>query len=134
MELGHGRPQIQSVVSASLPHSQHISMRDALSSRKSPPKNKGMEQDRLLEWWDQGCGDFTPITSQHGDLSPVHSDLDGDGKLLPAPQASKEVAALAFNKPAEKVIYWSIQRFQTKLLPRRNERCIPTLPHHSVSK
>lgn len=51
--------------------------------------------------------------------------MDGDGKLFPAPQASKEVAGLAFKKPAEKVIYWSIQRFQTKLLPRRNEQCIP---------
>lgn len=30
----------------------------------------------LLEWWDQGCGGFTPITSQHGDLSPVHPNLD----------------------------------------------------------
>lgn len=51
-------------------------MRHALSSRKSPPKSKGMEQNGLLEWWDQGCGGFTPITSQHGDVSPVHPNLD----------------------------------------------------------
>lgn len=51
-------------------------MWDALSSKKFPPKSKGMEQDGLLEWRDQGCGGFTPITSQHGDLSPVHPDLD----------------------------------------------------------
>lgn len=40
--------------------------------------------------------------------------MDADGKLFPALQASKEVAGLAFNKPAEKVIYWSIQRFPNK--------------------
>lgn len=50
-------------------------MRDALSSRK-PPKSKGMEWDGLLEWWDQGCGGFTPITSQHSDLSLICPDLD----------------------------------------------------------
>lgn len=29
-----------------------------------------------MEWWDQDCGGFTPITSQHSDLSLIQPDLD----------------------------------------------------------
>lgn len=132
-------------------------MRDALSSEKFPPKSKGMERgDGLLEWRDQGCGGFTPITSQHGDLSPVHPDLDvgmspPQVPLSPRGQDStggwmrmgsssqprkhpKRWQDLPSTNQLKRSFIGQFKDSQTKPLPCRNERCIPTLPHDSASK
>lgn len=64
---------MQIVISAPLPTHFHegCSQLQEISSQK-----QGMERDGLLEWWDQDRGGFTPITSQHSDLSLTHPDLD----------------------------------------------------------
>lgn len=114
-----------------------------------------------MEWWDQGCGGFTPITSQHGDLSPVHPNLDvgmsPDGikppQISPSPYGRDSTEGWmgmgSSSQPHKHPRRWQdlpstnqlkmsfigqLQRFQARLLPCRNERCIPTLPRDSVSK
>lgn len=43
-------------------------------------------------------------------------------------------AGFAFNKPAEKIIYWQIKGFQTKPLPSGNGWCFPALLAKRMSR
>lgn len=69
-----GDPEMRSVSSAPLPTHSHEG-RSQLQEMSSQKQRDGAGW-ALGTGGDQGCGGFTPVPSQHGDLSPVHPDPD----------------------------------------------------------